>query len=241
MSTHDWFVEHRALFVARSLDPEEENTFRAHLPGCPECREEIARLERELAWLPMDVAPVSPRPGLSRQITDHVLGVNHWRWNRLTTLAVAASLLLAVLAYGAGRREQGRLRAALGQQQATINALSDTLSIMKDARKVLQASIQMGDHTGGIMIFADDRTHRWNVVVHGLPPVGPSEVYQFWFIRKDGMVRGAELHMDPARPAFMTLSMPAGNLPVLGAALTVEPMDEKSDHPQGKELAHLML
>lgn len=31
MSTHDWYIENRAGFVARSLEAGEERTFRDHL------------------------------------------------------------------------------------------------------------------------------------------------------------------------------------------------------------------
>ncbi|MGH7702938.1 MAG: anti-sigma factor, partial [Gemmatimonadales bacterium] len=67
------------------------------------------------------------------------------------------------------------------------------------------------------------------------------EVYQFWFICENGMVRGVEVHVDETSPAFMTLSMPAEGGEVRGAALTVEPAAEHSPTPTGKELAHLML
>ncbi|HSE67831.1 MAG TPA: zf-HC2 domain-containing protein, partial [Gemmatimonadales bacterium] len=64
MSTHDWFVEHRTSFVVRSLEAEEESTFRAHLEGCQDCREAIHQIEQELAWLPLGTTPVTPRPEL---------------------------------------------------------------------------------------------------------------------------------------------------------------------------------
>ena len=37
MNAHDWYVENRAAFVARSLEPGEERTFRDHLVRCEEC------------------------------------------------------------------------------------------------------------------------------------------------------------------------------------------------------------
>jgi hypothetical protein len=99
----------------------------------------------------------------------------------------------------------------------------------------------MDGHQGGLMIFADVRTHRWNVVVHGLPPAAPGEVYQFWFICANGMVRSVEVHPSEAVPAFVTLGMPSMGGEVKGAALSVEQQGEQSPEPKGKMLVHLIL
>ena len=58
MNPHEWYVENRAAFVARSLEPDEERTYRDHLAHCDECSAEVKRLEQDLAWLPMGVIPV---------------------------------------------------------------------------------------------------------------------------------------------------------------------------------------
>lgn len=234
MNPHQWFEEHRTDYAVRSLDSEESKSFTEHLAGCAECREAVQQIERELAWLPMGVNPAAMRPGLNRKIAGRVLGIAHWRWNRMTTLAVAASLLLAVLAYGMGRRESS-------SAARRLVALEDTLSVMRGASRIVQASFMMDDQPGGIMIFADTVTHRWNVVVHGLPPAGPEQVYQFWFIQKDGMARGAVIRPDSLGPTIMTMGMPPEGGEPLGAALTVEPMHETAPEPRGRELAHVML
>ena len=248
MNPHQWFEEQRTAFVARSLDPDETVSFTDHLARCAECREAVHGLERELAWLPMGVEPATVRPGLHRRIANHVLGGDRWRWNRMTTLAVAASLLLALLAYGLGQQQLRRVerdRAELARQVSThqdrLAALEDTVSVMRGASRILQASFQMENRPGGLLIFADERTHRWNVVVHGLPPAGPDQVYQFWFIQKDGMVRGAVVHPDSVGPTIMTMGMPPGGGEVMGAALSVEPMDHPAPAPRGRMLAHVML
>jgi hypothetical protein len=94
---------------------------------------------------------------------------------------------------------------------------------------------------GGLLIFADNSSHRWNVVMHGLPAAPTGQAYQFWFITVDGMVRSVTLSADPARPAFATLEMPPTGAAVMGASLTLESSDARSPEPRGRELAHLML
>jgi hypothetical protein len=91
-----------------------------------------------------------------------------------------------------------------------------------------------------MLIFQDAASHRWCVIVHGLPPAPAGSKYQFWFITESGMVRSVEVNADPRRPAIMTLPMPGVPAPVMGAALTMEPALNRSDEPEGVTLAHLV-
>lgn len=238
MTPHDWYVENRAAFVARSLEPREERLFGDHLRRCEECSREVARLERELGALGMGAAPVPPRPGLTHQLADAVLQRRTW-WRRALPMAAAAALIAAV---GLGLREResrSALQAALAERERDLTAIRDTLSIIRAAQRVVQRDIAMGDHKGGLLIFDDQVTHRWNVVMHGLPPAPAGSVYQFWFITQSGMVRSVELRCQDNRPAFATLEMPKTPGPVMGAALTVEPAVNRSPEPRGPMLAHV--
>jgi hypothetical protein len=242
MSAHEWYVENRAAFVARSLERDEERTFIEHLVRCEECTREVARLERDLGWLPMGADPVAPRPGLARELAAEILDrPRSWR-RRLPSLAAAAVLLLAaglgyaVLQDRAQLRQAHELLAARGRR---LSALEDTLSIVRQAQQVLQANISMNGHQGGLVIFQEPVSHRWCVVVHGLPPAPSGSLYQFWFITTTGMVRSVEVDASTARPAILTLPMPEASAPVMGAALTVEPAVSHSSEPRGPTLAHV--
>ena len=239
---HAWFTEHVEAFALRHLEPDEERSFRDHLERCAECRKELDRIERELAWLPMGVKPVTLRPGLARKLSRGVLGEREPAWRRVMPLALAASVAhtagaLALRARADARDAGVRLAAA----SQALEAARDTLSVLRNTRKVMHASVEMDGKEGGITILADPVSHRWNVVVHDLPQLPPGEHYQFWFITDDGMVRGAEVNTNPDHPAVMTMGMPKEGGNVLGAALTVEPAGDSSGPPQGQVLAHLML
>ncbi|HWA57670.1 MAG TPA: anti-sigma factor [Gemmatimonadales bacterium] len=238
MTAHEWFVEHRDAFVARTLEPDEERNFTEHLGGCAECRAEVERMERELAWLPMGVSPVAPRPGLTRTLVDAATGrrVRGRFWP--IPVALAASLVLVALGWSRDHAALAAERQALRREVAMVR---DTLGIIQGAAKVRVASITMGEHQGGLVIFADERTHRWNVVVYGLPAPARGEVCQFWFITDQGMVRSVEVQSEPHGPAFLTLPMPPRGGTVMGAALTLEPAGSSGDRPQGTTLAHLMM
>jgi hypothetical protein len=240
--SHEWFVEHLEAFAVRHLEPEEERSFRDHLERCPECRHDLELVESELAWLPMGVQPVNPRPGLVRSMSRSILGERQPAWKRAVPWALAATVaLVAGTVAMRARSEAAQAARQLALASVALDAMRDTLSVVRNTQKVMHASVAMDGHDGGITIFADPVSHRWNVVVHGLPPAPAGEHYQFWFICDDGMVRGADVAPSPRNPALLTLSMPKEGGTVLGAALTVEPVGATSGPPQGQMLAHLML
>jgi hypothetical protein len=240
MTAHDWFIELRQDFATRALEPADEALFREHLERCEECRAAVAAIEQELRWLPMAVAPVAPRPGFAQRAVREITGKGaaHPRRRALAWLAQAAAAAAVVAAVGFGLRERGRT----GELSHQLDALRDTLSVLRQANRVLQTAISMDGHQGGMMIFADEKTHRWNVVVYGLPRAPAGERYAFWFLTGDrGMVRGPDVPLDPATPAFFTLDMPEGAKIIQGGALTVEPMPGSSPAPRGRVLARLVL
>ena len=238
MTPHDWYVEHRAAYVSRALEPREERLFADHLNRCGECEREVAALERALGALPMAAAPAAPRPGLTHQLADAVLRRRSW-WQRVGPAVAAAAILLAA---GLGVHERAARAAAeeaVADRDRQLAALRDTLSIMRDAQLIVQRDVAMDGHKGGLVIFADPATHRWNVVLHGLPPAPAGSVYQFWFITETGMVRSVELRGEPDRPAFATVGMPNTPGAVMGAALTVEPAVNRTSEPSGPMLVHV--
>ncbi len=242
MNAHDWFVENRTAFVGGGLDADEHRSFLEHLDRCPECARAVATLDRELAWLPMGVAPVAPRPGFSRTVLERVLhGRRGWR-GRVGAIAAAAALLLAAGVWGVGRQERAALRADLAAAEQRYAALQDTLSIIQGAGRIIHARIAMQQYQGAMLIFDDPVTHRWNVVVHGLPEAPAGEVYQLWFVTETGLRRAAEVRCDGKRPAFVTLEMPDAATRILGAVLTMEAESAlTTDAPQGMRLANVEL
>jgi hypothetical protein len=244
MMPHEWFIEHRLDYATRTLDPEDAKRFEAHLDGCEECRREIARIEQDLSWLPMGLPPIEPRPGFRRRVIEHVLESRSARSPRwLLPAALAASVFLFTAGWYLGWFRVGSLQRELEDQRAVVAALKDTLSIMRQAGRVLQANVEIGHTRGGVLIFADEVTHRWNVVIHGLPPAAAGYRYQFWFVCADSMVRGVEVAADTLRPTMFTTGMPEQQTcPIVkGAALTEESVADAQGPPRGKSLAHLML
>jgi anti-sigma-K factor RskA len=258
MTAHDWFIEHRTEYAAGALEPGEMARLAEHLERCVECRAAVHRIESDVRWLPMAVAPVTPRPGLQREILRHATrragsGLSRWR----LPVGIAAALFSGLIGWQLGQRnvQHGVSPAVALTPSGPLSsgslptptlatrfaALQDTVSIMRQAAKVMQATIMMHGKEGGMVIFADASTHRWNVVVHGLPQAPADGRYQFWFVCSDGMVRGAAVNVNPTTPVVFTTGMPVQPCNVMGAALTIEPMQETDGPPRGKELAHVLL
>jgi anti-sigma-K factor RskA len=247
MRPHEWYLEHAIEYATRTLDAGEAREFESHLGGCESCQVEVARIESDLRWLPMGAERAAPRPGAERRIVEGVLGAARPAVRRRTSwampAALAASLLLAVGAWYLGASRSRALARELEEQRGAVAALQDTLSIWRQTGRILQASLEVGSARGEILIFADEGTHRWNVVIHGLPAASPGHQYQFWFICGDGMVRGTEVDADVRKPTMFTTGMPRPEscAEVKGAALTEEPVSDGQGPPKGKALAHLML
>src|SRR5918994_495205 len=162
MTAHEWFVEHRTDYATRALEPADETLYREHLDRCEECRTAVREVERDLSWLPMAVAPVAPRPGFTGRVLREVRGgaPPGRRW--FLPAIAAAGVALAV---GTWAVEGDRVRRLEGE----LAAARDTLGLLRRANRIMQATIEMQGHTGGIVVFADEVTHRWQVTVHGLP------------------------------------------------------------------------
>jgi hypothetical protein len=179
---HAWFAEHVESFALRHLEPDEERSFRDHLERCAECRRELDQVERDLAWLPMGVKPVTLRPGLVRKLSRGVLGERAPGWRRVMPLALAASVALIAGAVALRARSDARdAGARLAAASQALDAARDTLSVLRNTRKVMHASVEMNGKEGGITILADPVSHRWNVVVHDLPQLPPGEHYPGFF------------------------------------------------------------
>jgi hypothetical protein len=240
MTAHDWYLENRVAFATRVLEPKEESVFTNHLTRCEECRRAVAQLERDLAWLPLGLAPAPPRPGFEHDLIERVVRGQPTRWRRwAAAFATAASLVGALAVWTEARREIRGLRSALDARQGRLNAIEDSLSAILGAERVLQETIKGPGYEGGFLLFYDQDTERWNVVVHDLPPARAGETYQLWFVTGRGLLPGPELRANGQRPTFLTLPAPGPTSDVVGAVLAVGPAGGAAGRPRGIELARL--
>ncbi|HEX9486280.1 MAG TPA: anti-sigma factor [Gemmatimonadales bacterium] len=239
MTAHDWYVDNRLAFATRMLEGKEESLFANHVSRCIDCRAAVAQLERDLTWLPMGVAPAPLRPGLTHDLMHGVLHQRRTRWWQWTpALAAAAALVVALAVWTETRREIGGLRSALEARQGRLRATEDSLSAILGAERVLQETVRGPGYKGGFLLFYDQDTERWNVVVHDLPPARAGEEYRLWFVTDGGLLPGPELRTNGRRPTFLTLPAAGPSGDFVGAVLTVGPAGEPTGRPR-IELARL--
>jgi hypothetical protein len=174
---------------------------------------------------------------LTIRLKERVLHRRNRLWSRMSGLGVAATLLLAVSAWVGTQRHIASLQTAVVMGQEHQRALEDSLTSIVGAERVVHQTIAHPGYQGGVLIFYDDDTQWWNVGVHGLPPARAGEVYQIWFVTRDGIVPGPELHPVGVHPTFVTFRLNPANRDPIGAKLTIEPVSGPDDRPVGVELA----
>ena len=247
MTVHDWFIQHRGEYAARVLEGDELARFEDHLGRCEDCASAVAELERDLAWLPMGATPAVPPPGMTRRLREGVLdGGRRRRW--LMPSALAASVALAAFVTWRAGRETGRLNAEIDQLLAQIRetdtqlaATLDTLSVIRAAQKVMHVPLSVEGSRAGLVIFEDTETHRWTVVVHGIPEAPEGERYALWWVCEEGMREGTALPATMNGTAVLVVPMPQDLGEILAASITRETMPaEEGGMPMKKMEIHLL-
>lgn len=253
MTEHDWFREQLVEHTTGQLSTDDMRLIDEHLPHCADCRAEVDAIRHDLRYLGMAAPPVPPHPGFAARVLEAATGRSHRtpqsaRW--IITALAASTVVAAGLAWQAratvttSQRALTGLENELAGSRATALALADTLSIVRKAGKVVYASLAMpGQVGGGVVLFDDATTHRWQVVAHGLPALPMGQRYQFWFVAEDGMLRGLPLIPSAAGSASLITGMPDSPPgKIMGAAITIE-SDQDAPNPSGHgpKIATLML
>ena len=249
MNDHDWFVDHLLESVIGQLDTEDANVMQQHLASCASCRAAAAQLADDLRWLPMAVAPATPRPGFTDKVLRAATGKRGGsRFTQAVPWALAATTIFSA---GLAWQRQGELNhvrqmfsdsaAALREARVMAASAMDTLSVLHHATRVAYSTLANTRNGGGVVLMDDPTTHRWYVVAYGLPQLKPGQRYQFWFVGSDGMAMGSALALSTDGMARLTTDMPP--VPpgrILGAAITIESgTTSSSDH--GPKIATIML
>ncbi|HET8949897.1 MAG TPA: anti-sigma factor [Solirubrobacteraceae bacterium] len=229
---HEHWQDATGAYVLGALDETERSAFEEHLAGCPACREEVEQLLPAVEALPVSVDPVSPPPSLKGRIMAEVereaallsaAGPEadrpaarprrrrfSLRVPRLAPVAVAAALLVAGIAIGAG---VATLRGSHGR------------TVVAEVSGAPGASVQLeldGDE-GRLM-------------ARGLPAPPSGRVYQVW-LKHDGHapMPTAALFL-PSRDGAAAASVP-GSLDDVDQVMVTDEPDGGSPQPTGDLLA----
>jgi len=240
MTTHEQFAEDLALYALGSLEGSAVDSLERHLEECAACRQELARLEGDMALLALTTAGPSP-PQRARQRLLKAIGreprslrtvLTRRRW--WTVAPVFASLVLAIFAILLWRenvRQRDRLealRADAARTQAAVEEAKHLLALLTDpgAMHVTLAAAQARPQPGsparagvaragvrepaGKAIYMP-RNGALVFMASNLAPLAPAKTYELWLV---------PMHGEKPMPAGMFKPDPQGNAVVMMPPLT---------------------
>ena len=228
---HEHWQDATGAYVLGALDETERAAFEEHLAGCPACREEVEQLLPAVQALPVSADPVSPPPSLKGRIMAEVereaallsaAGPEadrpaarprrrrfSLRVPRLAPVGVAAALLVAGIAIGAGVALRG----------------SHGRTVVAEVSGAPGASVQL-------VLDGDEG----RLMARRLPAPPSGRVYQVW-LKRDGHapMPTAALFL-PSRDGAAAASVP-GSLDDVDQVMVTDEPDGGSPQPTGDLLA----
>jgi anti-sigma-K factor RskA len=207
-----------AGYALDALDPAEREEYERHLPGCEQCREELASFWEVTSALAVAADGPAPRPELRERIlesaraeTQTVVPLAPRR--RLTPVLAAAAGIAAVVAIGLGlyaaslHGQLGDTKSQLGAQQAIASVLGDA-----DATTV---AMQAGS---GKLVVAGDGSAV--LVLDDLSDAPAGKTYQAWVVQGTTPASAGTFSARDGRAVVaLPQPVPAGAV----VAVTVEP------------------
>jgi anti-sigma-K factor RskA len=243
---HDQLKEDAAAYVLGSLDPQDQQAFEAHLPGCAECAEEVRSLRAVTAALAAGAPQRTPRPELRNRVLGSLPGVSAGAraarpGPRLASwLPVAASLVLTAGAALYAARLQTRVSDLEVRLQQAILQASAADQVMADARRVA------GDAQSAMAVLAAPDVARidlagqaaapqararalWSrdrgmvFTASNLPALPAGRVYQVWVVTPNAPVSAGLLMPDANGGGSVYFSTPSDIATPVALAVTLEP------------------
>ena len=217
------------LAALEALDPGEAEAVERHLSTCRRCRHEQADYARTVDWLALSVPDRSPPPCLRRRVLG-ALRPTPWPLAAPARRWLAAAVLLILVLTGSNLVLWQRLADArdAAEPPRSARAASGPLTWYDLVASTPGASAQ------GTLCAVPDGRLAW-LIVQGLPPLAPGQVYQLWFARGDRWVSGGTFTVDQRGRGFLTIwpDQPLGSYETL--RVTVEPADG-SPHPTSQPI-----
>ncbi|MEP6688253.1 MAG: anti-sigma factor [Gemmatimonadales bacterium] len=249
---HDAPLDLAAAYALGALSIEETARFEAFLATSPEVQREVMEYREVAALLALGSDANAPGAALrervlarigeqkSRQIAPPapptsatISGSGHPAGRRVSWLALAASLLLAVGLGAALVSSRGRLAAVETELGARDQALAQTRERLTDREATLNAildpAVQLfqltatGDPNPGLQLFWNRQQHL--AIVHGyqLKAVPAGRAYQLWFIKDGKPVPSVTFKPEPDGHAKVERIPVPTDGSVSAAAVTIEP------------------
>jgi anti-sigma-K factor RskA len=185
------FEELSGAYALNAVTPAERQEAQAHLAQCPACTNRLKELRSVVAQLPLSVTQVTPSASLKARIMaaieqerkaaleaqtvpQRLKPPRRQGWG-MRLLAVAAVLMFVLL---------GGMAAWNVSLANQTSALRTQISLLQSERPATYTIIgnQPDPRAAGQLIYLPQE-HLTVIVVHGLPQLKGSQVYQGWLIQ----------------------------------------------------------
>ena len=219
MTVHEQFAEDLALYALGSLEGDAMIALEQHLEACTACRQELARLEGDMALLALTTSGPAPPQRARRRLLKALareprsLRTVFIRRRWWTLAPMFASLVLAVFAIMLWRenvRQRDRfevLRADANRNQATFEEAKHLLALLTDpsAMHVTLVAAASKPQPEGKAIYMP-RNGALVFMASNLAPLPPQKSYELWLV---------PMHGEKPMPAGMFKPDPHGNAMVM--------------------------
>ncbi len=219
MSAHEQFAEDLALYALGSLDGETAVPLEQHLEECAACRQELARLEGDMALLALTTSGPAPpqraRQRLLKAITREPRSLRtvflrrRW-WTMAPVFASLVLALFAIMLWRENARQRDRieaLKADAARNQATFEEAKHLLVLLTDpsAQHITLVAAQAKPQPAGKAIYMP-RNGALVFMASNLAPLAPEKTYELWLV---------PMHGDKPMPAGTFKPDPKGNAMVM--------------------------
>jgi anti-sigma-K factor RskA len=238
MTEHEQFAEELALCALRSLEGEALDSVERHLEECAACRQELARLEGDMALLALSTSGPAPpqraRQRLLKAIAREPRSVRtvfmrrRW-WTMAPVLASFVLAICAILLWRENVRQRDRIeamRADAAANQASFEEARHLLALLTDpgAQHVTLVAAQSKPQTAGKAIYMPSNG-ALVFMASNLAPLAPGKTYELWLVPMHGekpMPAGV-FRPDPQGNAMVMMPPMTAGIEARTFAVTIEP------------------
>lgn len=238
MSVHEQFAEDLSLYAIGALQGEERRAVEKHLEQCSACRQEVEKLQGDVALLAFSASGPTP-PARSRERLMTAIGKEPRRsqlrprarfawWSALAwTAALAAIVIAVVLSHQNSdlRRRLADLDARSSKQEQQLREAKQLLSTLSspDAEHFTLVAGKNPPQPEGKAIYVRG-SGTLVFLASNMPAVPAQKAYELWLIPTSGAPIPAGLFKPNARGAAAVIRppLPTG-VEAKTFAITIEP------------------
>jgi len=238
MTVHEQFADDLSLYALGALQRDERQAVEKHLAECSACRQELEKLQGDLARLAFSVSGPRP-PARSRDRLMAAIAKEPRRmrirqkarggwWNALGWAAAVAAIVIGVLLRQQNsdlRHRVAELEAGSSRQDQQLHEAQQLLTTLTspDATHFTLVAGKAPPQPQGKAIYVR-RSGTLVFLASNMPPIPPQKAYELWLIPTSGAPIPAGLFRPDAHGAAAVIHPPLpSGVRAKAFAITIEP------------------